>query len=211
VLVTTGYEGDGVYQAEGEAARASVQLVVWISQEPCPVRGGCLSGTYPAQVTLQDGGHLGTATTAEGFTLEFECSEDADLAPVRGKAIELTAPAPGMAYMERTSGFVLPFIGIECSTDEVTGLLNVRTQPRPWSESNAYDRGYGFSIAYLEPATTDPHTPLPVHMQYDYFGILATSTPINALLECSNPFAGSTEDDARSDDPDLVGAWFRCP
>ena len=211
VLVRSGYAGDGTYQAEGEGEAASVQLVVWIANEPCLPSGGCLSGTHPAQVTLQDGGHQGTASTAEGLQLEFECSAALDLAPVPGAAIDVTAPAPGMAYMERASGFVLPFVGIECSTDEVTGLLSVRTQPRPWSDPKAYDRGYGFSAAYLEPATTDPQRPLAVHMQYDYFGIVAFDTPINARLECGSPFAGGTEPNASSDDPNLVGAWFRCP
>lgn len=211
VLVTTAYNGDGTYQAEGEAERASVQLVVFVSQELCIPGAGCLSGTYPAQLMLQDGGHLGTATTAEGFALEFECSPDADLAPVPGEAIDLMAPAPGKAYIKRASGFVLPFVGIECSTDEVTDLLSVRTQPRPWSDPNALDRGYGFSIAYLEPATTDPQRPSPVHLKYDYFGIVAGGTPVSALLDCGSPFAGRTKEDTRSDDPNLVGAWFRCP
>lgn len=63
------------------------------------------------------------------------------------------------------------------NTDEATGLLSVRTQPTPWSEPNALDRGYGFSIAYLEPAMTDPQRPLPVHVKQDYVGVVVGGTP----------------------------------
>lgn len=210
VLVASGYAGDGTYDAQGEDERASVQLVLWISGEPCLPRAGCWTGAYAAQVTLQESGRVGAAT-ADGLRLEFECSADADLAPVPGKAIPLTTPAPGTAYMERAPGFVLPFVGIECSTDEVTGLLSVRTQPRPWSGPNAYDRGYGFSINYQEPATTDPERPVAVHLAYDYFGILVSGAPVTASVNCGSPLSGTTADETSLEDPDLVGAWFQCP
>jgi hypothetical protein len=212
ILVASGYAGDGEYRATGEGENASVQLVVWIADEPCQPRNGCWSGTYPAQVTLQNGAHRGTAATAEGLRLEFECSADANLAPVRGDAISIMSPPPGVAYMKRAAGFVLPFVGIECSTNEATGLLTARTQPRPWSNVNAYDRGYGFSIGYQESATSDPQKPLPTHLKYDYFGIVVGGAPANATLSCGNPFAGAIpEGKSAAEDPNLDGVWFRCP
>jgi hypothetical protein len=202
VLVSSGYNGDGVYENESPNGGAvTVELVLYDKLTPCLPHGGCVSGTYPASLSLTNDGRSGVATTDTGYRLEYECRTERNLSISLGKETDLSSPPPGTAYVVRRPGYVLEFDGIECQTEPGTRFLTALTQPSSWSESGEPDRAYGLSIAYKAQATTDSRQMLPVNVGYDYFGTIVKKGPTLGTVACEVPFAGTVS----------MGVSFQCP
>lgn len=204
VVVHSGFEGDGNYGAD---LGSSVELVLYQTAECLP--GACTNGTYPASLAVEANGTRGVVEGA-GHRLEYQCSAEDDLSLEPSSAADINSPSPGTAYVVRKPGYVLQFTGVECQTDSETKFLSARSQPAPWDDPRAVNRGYGFFASYQE-EFSDRADMIPVILSYDYFGAIVSGGPSRGLVTCNGSLAGTIDGERSLEDPDLVSAVFACP